>query len=47
MREGLKLGGGDWCEAALDGPEAWVEEGDLGTSGMPVDAIRKIVEWLS
>ena len=25
----------------FNGPEPWVEEGNLGTSGMPVDAIRR------
>ena len=47
VREELDLGGGEWNEADFDGPVAWVEDGDFGTSGMPVAAIRRIVEYLA
>lgn len=47
VREELDLGGGPWTEADFDGPVTWVEEGNLGTSGMPVAAVRRIAEWLS
>lgn len=47
VRNELELGGAEWSESRFDGPEPWVEEGNLGTSGMPVDAIRRITEWLS
>lgn len=29
------------------GPEAWIEEGDFGTSGMPVVALRRISDWVT
>ena len=29
------------------GPEVWVEEEDFGTSGMPVEALRRIADWLA
>lgn len=47
IRKVLELGGGEWSETRFEGPEAWVEEGNLGTTGLPVAAIRRIVEWLS
>ncbi len=47
VRQGLDAGGAEWVEATFDGPEAWVEEGDLGTSAMPVAVVRRITEWLS
>jgi hypothetical protein len=37
----------EWEEETFAGPEAWVEEGDFGTSGMPVAALQRIAEWLA
>ena len=47
VREELDLGGVEWCEENFDDPEAWIEEGDLGRSGMPAALVRRITEWLS
>jgi pimeloyl-ACP methyl ester carboxylesterase len=47
IKKELELGGGEWSEIRFEGPEAWVEEGNLGTTGLPVAAIRRITEWLS
>jgi hypothetical protein len=33
-------------DRVVTGPIAWVEEGDFGTSGIPVQAIREIAKWL-
>lgn len=37
----------EWTSETVPGPEAWVEEENFGTSGMPVSAIRRITEWLA
>lgn len=47
VREALDAKGVDWTWAGFDGPEAWVEEGDLGTAAMPVAVVRRITEWLA
>ena len=33
--------------AHLPGPTVWIEDGDFGTSGMPVDALKGIVSWVT
>ena len=38
--------GVDLTDRVMEGPIAWVEEGDFGTSGMPVAALREIAAWL-
>lgn len=47
VREALDLGGGEWFEENFDDPEVWVEESDLGRSGMPAALVRRITEWVS
>jgi len=46
VRTALDASGTDWTEERFDGPEAWVEEDDFGTSGMPVEALRRVAAWL-
>lgn len=47
IRETLDARGVEWTSADFNGPEAWIEEGDLGTSAMPVAILRRITEWLA
>ena len=36
------------CSTAhLPGPTVWIEDGDFGTSGMPVGALKGIVSWVT
>jgi hypothetical protein len=46
LRERLRAQGVELTDRVMEGPVAWVEEGDFGTSGMPVPALRAIAEWL-
>jgi pimeloyl-ACP methyl ester carboxylesterase len=46
LRRRLRDGGADFADKVMDGPVTWVEEGDFGTSGMPVPALHAIAEWL-
>jgi hypothetical protein len=47
VRDALTVSGNGWTEEQFGGPEAWVEEDDFGTSGMPVEALRRVAEWLA
>lgn len=47
LREQLRIAPHNFEDEICDGPTAWVEEGNFGTSGMPVTALRTIAEWLA
>lgn len=38
---------GDNTDHAYAGPRAWNGDGDFGSAGMPVNALRAITEWLT
>ena len=46
LRRRLTEQGVEFTDRVAEGPIAWVEEGDFGTSGMPVKALREIQAWL-
>lgn len=46
LRARMSAGGVDLSEARTDGPMTWIEEGDLGASGMPVNALRAVAQWM-
>ena len=47
VESALDDAGVEWIREDVAGPEAWVEEENFGTSGMPVAALRRIAEWLA
>lgn len=47
LERALDEAGIEWSRETVEGPEAWVEEENFGTSGMPVAALRRMSEWLA
>jgi pimeloyl-ACP methyl ester carboxylesterase len=46
LRRRLAGEGIEVTDRPTEGPIAWMEEGDFGTSGMPISALREITGWL-
>jgi hypothetical protein len=46
LRRTLEEQGVEHTDLVMKGPIAWLEQGDFGTAGMPVQALRAIAGWL-
>jgi pimeloyl-ACP methyl ester carboxylesterase len=46
LRRALTQQGVELTDMVMEGPIAWIEQGDFGTAGMPVPALRAIAAWL-